>query len=201
MHDSLRRVGTDVIVCPFISKTARALLDSTFDIRQKKETQRGDTSIIKYGKDMVFTTRSIPGDSSNVVDFELYTVDGYERTTLLQALRAPLVVKHTWVFEHKIADSLSIYECMFNSAVPIQVTGETVVTNLKTDQVQQINIEIIPDSEMFPLIEPCPEPSERCNPCYAPYYKQNTYLIATRLEHILRSMYMYEDEDVLVDLE
>lgn len=77
----------------------------------------------------------------------------------------------TWVFEHKLADHVSIPTCMFNSPESVKCVGDVKVTNKKTREESLIHVNKTPPSRPPPLVYPCPDRNINCEPCYKPYYK------------------------------
>lgn len=112
----------NMIVCPFISSPARKRLD------KKLARMTG----YKGEKALVFSSRMVPGDTSNMVDF-LFEPEGdiTKRTTISSVMRM-MHGNITWVFEHKMADEVSIPVCMFNSPRPVNVVGRVRVVNMAT---------------------------------------------------------------------
>ena len=89
----------------------------------------------------------------------------------------------TWVFEHKIADEISIPVCLFNSTPFFNYEGPLVVKNLKTGEEKRINARrMVWATRVNQLVYPCPFKNKACDSCYKPMYKTNEFLITAYID-------------------
>lgn len=156
----------NMIACPYISSNAKRRVDKIVDT---------------LGRGIVLTTDSIPHDTSSMIDFELFqnaeigTRPKSVRLSHLFDLQGDSLV--TWVFEHKMADELSVPICMLNSPQYIDLVGDIQVKNISTQETISIHVRDAPLQKIKSLVYPCPNKNSWCDPCYKPLYKIHPLLV------------------------
>lgn len=82
----------------------------------------------------------------------------------------------TWIFEHKIADSMSVPQPLFSNTPTLSLKGD--VSFVFGDERGSFHIEKAPSQLHFSLVFPCEIDKERPRkPCYGASYKTHKYLV------------------------
>ena len=152
------------IVCPYISKKALKKIDT----KQKE------------GASIHVISRITPSSTDNAIFYTVRDEHGVE-TSLLKPLDISTSFSQvTWIFDHKIADSLSVPEGLFSNTPTLNFKGNLIIQGL--GKTHNIHVTSIPTVKNFPLLFPCTiDPHDDKEPCYKPSYKEFGYRVTREL--------------------